>query len=144
MRGRYFRVPQATGLGELPSTPLKENGTLDLASPYGVPPVGNASAPQLQGGMRLLSENQSVWQFITFVARPGAVMLQSQTYRKFFLIQNKGSAGTIFVGFGYPPNQGNGLVLPPGVGYEPYTYPINEIYVASDGPDIDGLMIFGV
>lgn len=141
MRGRYFK---SAGLGELPSTPLNENGTLNLTAPYGVPPIGNASAPQLQGGMRLLGDNQSVWQFITFTARSDAIMLQSQTYRKFLIIQNKSGAGSILIGFGYEPTLSNALVLEAGVAYEPYNYPVNEIYVRSNGPDVNGLLIFGV
>jgi hypothetical protein len=143
--GRYFRTPPgAGGMGELPSTPLNDNGALAVNPPYGRPPTGNQSAPTQQGEMRLLGDNQSNWQFITFSVGSAPIKIQDFTYRKFFLIQNKSGAGTIFVGFGYSPNAGNGLVLPPGVGYEPYTYPVNEIYVASDGPLVDGLLIFGV
>lgn len=143
-RGRFFRgVPN--GLGELPSTALTENGVLAVKGPMGRPPIGNSSAPtQTPGQMRELGDNQSSWQFITFKATPEPVKLQDMTYRKFFLIQNKSGVGTLYVGFGYKPNAGNGLVLPAGVGYEPFSYPINEIWISSDGPTIDGLMIFGV
>lgn len=141
MRGRYLK---SSGLGELPSTPLNDNGALALAPPYGIPPTGNMSAPQMQGGMRLLGDNQSVWQFITFTAKADAIMLQSQTYRKFLIIQNKSGAGAILIGFGYVPTLSNALVLEAGVAYEPYNYPVNEIYVRSSGPDVDGLLIFGV
>ena len=140
--GRFFRVP---GIGELPTTPLSENGALAVAPPYGRAPTGNQSAPtQIPGQSRVLGDNQSSWQFITFSVGAAPIKLQDSTYRKFFLIQNKSAAGTLFVGFGYTPNAGNGLVLPAGIGYEPYSYPINEIYVTSDGPTVDGLLIFGV
>lgn len=143
MQGRYFRGNP--GLGELPSTPLTENGAMALRPPVGRPPSGNQSAPtQIPGQMRQLGDNQSSWQFITFSVDANPIKLQDFTYRKFFLIQNKSGAGTLFVGFDYAPNQGNGLVLPAGVGYEPLSYPINEIWVASDGPTVSGLMIYGV
>lgn len=142
--GRYFQVPRQ-GLSELPSTPLTENGTLSVNPPVGRPPTGNASAPtQTPGISRILGDNQSSWQFITFTVDANPLKLQDLTYRKFFLIQNKSAAGTLFVGFGWNPNAGNGLILPAGRGYEPYTYPINEIYVSSDGPVVSGLMIYGV
>jgi len=141
--GRFFRVP--SGLGELPSTPLTENGVLAVNPPVGRPPTGNMSAPtQVPGQSRILGDNQSVWQYLTFNAKPQAVKLQDFTYRKFFLIQNNSAAGTLFVGFGWQPNAGNSLVLPAGVGYEPFTYPVNEIWIASDGPTISGLMLYGV
>ncbi len=143
MLGQFFHG-NPRGLGELPDTALAEGGTLALRPPIGRPPVGNQSAPQQSGGMRLLGDNQSSWQFVTFSVDATPIKIQDFTYRKFFLIQNKSGAGTLFVGFGYAPNQGNGLVLPAGVGYEPFNYPINEIWVASDGPVVSGLMIYGV
>lgn len=144
MNGRFFRTTP-NGLGELPSTPLNENGALLTRPPVGRPPTGNQSAPtQIPGQMKMLGDNQSSWQFITFIGRATPVKVQDFTYRKFFLIQNKSGAGTLFVGFGYAPNAGNGLVLPAGVGYEPFAYPVNEIFVASDGPDVEGLLIYGV
>jgi hypothetical protein len=144
MRGQFFRG-NPHGLGELPSTPLSEGGAMALRPPIGRPPTGNQSAPTQQPGeFRLLGDNQSSWQFITFEVDANPIKIQDYTYRKFFLIQNKSGVGTLFVGFGYQPNQGNGLVLPAGVGYEPFAYPVNEIWVASDGPTVSGLMIYGV
>lgn len=144
MQGRFFKIPR-NGLGELPTTPLNENGALAVRPPFGRVPTGNQTAPtQVPGQARVLGDNQSSWQYITFTVDSSPIKLQDFTYRKFFLIQNKAAAGTLFVGFGYVPNEGNGLVLPAGIGYEPFTYPINEIYVASDGPTVSGLMIYGV
>jgi hypothetical protein len=141
--GRYFRGNN--GLGELPSTPLNENGALAVSPPIGRPPTGNLSAPtQVPGQARMLGDNQSSWQFITFTVGTTPIKLQDFTYRKFFLIQNKSGIGTLYVGFGWQPNAGNGLVLPGGIGYEPFAYPVNEIWVVSDGPTVDGLMIYGV
>lgn len=143
MRGRFFQGN--TGMGELPSTPLNENGALSVNAPIGRPPSGNLSAPtQIPGQSRILGDNQSSWQFVTFSVGATPIKIQDFTYRKFFLIQHKSAAGTLFVGFGYQPNASNGLVLLPGEGYEPFAYPVNEIWVASDGPTIQGLMIYGV
>lgn len=141
MRGQFFRG----NLGELPNTPLNENGALSVNPPIGRPPTGNQSAPtQIPGQNRFLGDNQSNWQYITFEVGAAPIKIQDFTYRKFFLIQNKSGVGTLYVGFGYAPNQGNGLILPAGVGYEPFAYPVNEIWVASDGPLVSGLMIYGV
>lgn len=156
--GRFFNLPPEAlirgqrpvgvypgGLGELPSTPLNENGVLSVNPPVGKPPTGNMTAPtQVPGQSRVLGDNQSSWQFITFVAGVDAIKIQDLTYRKFFLIQNKSAAGTLYVGFGYQPNVSNGLVLPSGVGYEPFSYPINEIWVSASVPGVSGLLIFGV
>lgn len=146
MRGQFFQMPvQRNGMGELPSTPLSEGGALAVRPPGGIPPFGGQSAPTQQPGqMRILGDNQSNWQFITFTAGPAPIKIQDSTYRKFFLIQNKSGVGTLFVGFGYQPNAGNSLVLPAGVGYEPFSYPINEIWVTSNGPAVDGILIYGV
>ena len=141
-QGRFFR---GSGMGELPSTPLNENGVLQVNRPLSRPPQGGGFAPTQQPGeMRQLQNNQSSWQFITFEVDATPIKLQDMTFRKFWLIQNKSGAGTLFVGVGWVPNAGNGLVLPAGVGYEPFAYPINEIWVASDGPVVSGLMIYGV
>jgi hypothetical protein len=145
MAGQFFRVPPPrNGMGELPSTPMNENGALAINPPFGRPPTGNLAAPTGPGQSRILGDNQSSWQFITFQVGATPIKLQDLTYRKYFLIQNKSGAGTLFVGFGYAPNYSNGLVLAAGVGYDSYSYPINEIWVASDGPIVDGLMIYGV
>ena len=143
--GRFFQVPQVrNGLGELPQTPLNENGALSVNAPFGRPPIGGQSAPTQQPGqMRVLGENQSVWQFITFTVGTEPIRIQEDTYRKFLLLQNKSAAGSLYIGFGYVPNLGNGLVLPAGVGYEPFTYPINEIWVAGSVAGVTGLLIFG-
>lgn len=158
MNGRFFNLPPESlvrgnpgpvgvrrGLGELPTTALSEGGALSVRPPIGVPPTGNTSAPtQIPGQARILGDNQSSWQYITFNVGTAPIKIQDLTYRKFFLIQNKSALGTLYVGFGWQPTDGNGLVLPAGVGYEPFTYPINEIWVASSGPTISGLMLFGV
>jgi hypothetical protein len=118
---------------------------LALRPPVGRPPTGNTSAPtQVPGESRILGDNQSSWQFITFTAGTTPIKIQDDTYRKFFLIQNKSAVGTLYVGFGYQPNAGNGLVLPAGVGYEPFAYPINEIWVAASVAGVSGLLIYGV
>jgi len=146
--GRTFRggmvPPQRRGLGELPSTALVEGGTLDIRQPIGLPPSGNDSAPVGNGEMRQLGPNQSSWQFSTFSAQLVAIKVQDFMYRKFLVIQNKDGAGTLYVGFGWIPTPGNGLVLGPGVGYEPYSYPINEIYVLGSIANVSGLLIYGV
>jgi hypothetical protein len=142
MRGRNFRQG---GMGELPSTALNENGSLAISPPFGRPPNGNASAPTQPGmAARILGDNQSSWQFITFTAGVLPIKIQDSTYRKFFLIQNKSATATMFIGLGYQPNLGNGLVLVPGQSYEPFSYPINEIYVSCDSGTADGLFIYGV
>lgn len=140
MRGRFFK----SGMGEIPELPTSPRGELIIPPPLNYPPPGNNSAPTERPGVfRTLGDNQSVWQSITFTADIASKMIQSQTYRKFLLIQNKSAIGTLYVGFGYVPTPSNSLVLPAGVGYEPFAYPVNEIFVASDIDGVEGLLIYG-
>ena len=144
--GRYFRNQNlGRGLGELPDTPLSEGGALKLEPPINRPPQGNQSAPTQQPGtLRELAFNQSSWQFITFSAGTTPIKLQDFLYRKYLILQNKSGAGTLYFGFGWQPNPGNGLVLGPGVGFEPYGYPTNEIWVSASVAATEGLIIYGV
>jgi hypothetical protein len=147
--GRFFSVPMLApapaqspipqvggGLGELP---------FDQPSlpPYGMPPPGGASAPDQSGVLQPTAANQSNWQTIVFNAGITVTKVQDFTYRKFFLIQNKSAAGTLYVGFGYEPTALNGLVLPAGVGYEPFSYPINDIWVLGTVANMSGILIYG-
>lgn len=143
--GRFFRVP-VQGLGELPGPLSSERGEYGVRPPYGVPPAANAYAPGVQPNAAPveLSERQSLWQQVVFTAGTSAVRVQEFMRRKFFLIQNKSAAGTLYVGFGWEPNALNGLVLPAGVGFEPYSYPINEIWVTGTLAGMNGLIIYGV
>jgi len=143
MPGRFFRV--SPGLGELPDTALDANGTMIQPPPFGRPPPGNAAAPTSTPGVQqMLGDKQSSWGFVSFVAGLQPVKIQDTLMRKFFLIQNLAAAGTIYVGFDYQPTSQNGLVLPAGIGYEPYSYPINSIWVAANAASVNGLLMFGV
>jgi hypothetical protein len=164
--GRFFSVPilapapapaqsGQAGLGELPfdqpilppfGTPTRGGapplgGTLP---PFGMPPPGGSVAPDAQGILQPTQANQSNWQTIVFMAGLSVVKVQDFTYRKFFLIQNKSAVGTMYVGFGYEPNAGNGLELSPGVGYEPFNYPINDIWVLGTVANMQGFLIYGI
>ena len=140
MRGRFF----GNGLGELPNVPLSPGGALNVPPALNRPPPGNNAAPTQQPGeFRVLGDNQSVWQAITFTSTIASQIVQTQTFRKFLLIQNKSAVGTMYIGFGYEPTENNALILPAGVGYEPYAYPVNEIYIASDIDGVQGLLIYG-
>lgn len=134
-------------LGELPPpvAPLTRGGTLSVNPPVNLPPRGGAIAGTGEPGVfHTLGANQSVWQSVTFTADIAPKKIQDYILRKFLLIQNKSTIGTIYVGFGYIPNASNGLVLPPGISYEPFSYPVNEIYVTSDINGVSGLLIYGV
>lgn len=146
MHGRFFRVP-TQGLNELPDSALLERGEYGIAPPLGVPPRAADYAPSSTPGRPpvdvSLSERQSNWQAIVFTAGTTAIKVQDFTYRKFFLIQNKSAVGTLYVGFGYEPNALNGIVLPAGVGFEPYSYPINDIWVLGTVAGMNGVLIYG-
>ena len=71
------------------------------------------------------------------------IRLQGQILRKFLVFQNLDAAGTLYIGFGWQPTAANSLTLGPGVGYEPFSYPVNEIYVLGSLAAVTGLLIFG-
>jgi hypothetical protein len=145
MQGRFIHTRARGGLGELPSTPLAENGALNLSPPLNSPPRGNNSAPSSAPNQSVqLAANQSVWQRIVFLGQPSPVKIQDYLARKFLIIVNNSTNGTLYIGFGYQPGKFDSLVLPAGVGYEPYSYPANEIWVASDVANVEGLIIYGV
>ena len=144
MKGRFFRVSPGSGLGELPLYPVSEGGALNVPPALNIPPPGNQQAPsQTPGQFQALLDNQSVWQAITFNSTIAPSIIQTFLSRKFLLIQNKSPVGTLYIGFGYEPTEANALVLPAGIGYEPFVYPVNEIWGASDIDNVAGLMIYG-
>ena len=141
MRGKMQRN---RNLGELPSVEYP------LEGPYGVPPPANDYIPTSSGGIASGADlaraglgAPSLFQVITFTADIQPKKIQDFTLRKYFLLQNKSNAGTIYIGFGYQPNANNGIVIPPGVAYEPLSFPVNEIWVSSDVDGTLGLLIFG-
>ena len=143
--GRYFKIdPQGrAGLGDLPETALMERGEYGLQPPVGVVPQGGAGAPDASGASIALAQNQSNWQSIPFIVGTSVIRLQGFLLRKFLVFQNIDAAGTIYVGFGWQPSPSNALTLAPGVGYEPYSYPVNEIYVLGSLGAVSGLLIYG-
>lgn len=138
------------GLGELPQELSRLRGeTYPPQSPYGLPPPASDYVATSAGEIAKPSETldgsrSSLFQVITFVAQPSAQKIQDNTLRKYFLIQNKSNSGTIYLGFGYQPDVNNGIVLPPGVAYEPYSFPINDVWVSSDVPNTIGILIYGI
>lgn len=143
MRGRYFQTP----LGELPESALQERGELGIRAPYGVPPAGGQYAPASVPGDApvnvALSDRQSNWQSIVFVVGLSPIKIQDFTYRKFFMIQNKSAAGSMYVGFGYEPTPENGIILPAGVAFEPYSYPTNDVWVSGTSAGMLGVLFYG-
>lgn len=128
--GRYFggRVGELPDYGDIPPDPV------------GIPPPGEYQGTSVSG----LSDRQSQWNYIIFTVGLTAIKVQDYLLRKFFLIQNKSGANSILVGFGYIPDANTGLLLGAGVGFEPYSYPVNEIYVVATGAGTQGLIIYGV
>lgn len=137
-------MPRHGGLGDLPDTALMERGEYGERLPYGVPPSSNQLAPTGQGEtMAPMAWNQSNWQTIPFTVGTEPVRIQEFLLRKFLLIQNTSALGSLFIGFGFQPNATNSLVLGPGLGYEPFVYPINEIWMVSDQANTTGFLIYG-
>lgn len=130
--GRMFRLgnlPDFSGGGPTP--------------PLGIPPPSNlVSGPGGRVNQELLP-SQSYWQSFPFLVGTNAVMIQNVMPRKFMLMQNLDPSNTLYFGFGWKPNIYNGLTLPPGWGYEPYSYPVNEIWVAASGANTAGYLITG-
>jgi hypothetical protein len=148
-RGNFIRGmngQRLNGLADLPGALSTERGESDQPAPFGQPPNASLYAPPSPGAaavQRLDPTLQSNWAAITFVAGLVPIRIQDFLARKFFLIQNKSGIGTIFVGFGYQPTVDNGLVLDPGVGYEPFRYPVNDIWVAASVAGTKGVLIYG-
>lgn len=136
-----------SNLGDLPPQFNNQPQTGEIPAAIGAPPPGgttgyNPVTPD-GGGQIMVGDNQSSWGSVTFVVGTEPIKIQDQLLRKFLTLQNKSGTGTIFVGFGWVPNTENGLELPPGVGYEPFRYPINDIWVVGSEADIHGVLIFG-
>lgn len=144
--GRFFPVDR--GMGDLPDTALVERGEYGVSPPMGLPPMGGDFIPGPAGSPQgiaqsIISDKQSNWQSIPFTVGTSVIKLQDFLARKFFLLQNLSGAGTLFFGFGWTPTTFNSLTLPPGTGYEPFSYPTNEIYVVANAPNTVGLLIYG-
>ena len=132
--GKYTQA----GLGNLPD--YSGNGPVP---PAGIPPAIAFNPASSGQPVEALNDKQSYWQSLPFIVGTSPILLQPFLLRKFFLIQNKDPANTIYVGFGWQPNAANGLVLGPGVGYEPFSYPVNEIWVIASAANTVGLLITG-
>lgn len=142
------------GLGDLPDEIGRERGEQPQQPPYGF--VRSSGAPAGVGvptGYGIdsatkspapMAHNQSTWQTANFTAGLTPIKIQDWMLRKFLIIQNRASTGVIYVGFGWVPTLANGLILPAGVSYEPYSYPVNEIYVLGSIAGVSGLLIWGV
>lgn len=131
-------------MGDLPEQLAQERNDGNLPPPpLGLPPNGGAQGVTQQRGNAPVSFDQSQWGFVTFRVGTEPLKIQDYMLRKFLLIQNKSLTGTIYVGFGYIPTALNALELLPQIGYEPFRYPTNEIYVVGTEPDIEGLLLFG-
>lgn len=135
-------------MGELPGELSQQRGEgYPPAAPIGIPPRAGDYAPSVDPSRNpvnvALSERQSLWQTIVFTAGTSVIKVQDFTMRKFFLIQNKSAAGTLYVGFGYEPTPGNSIELPAGVGFEPFSYPINDIWVVGTVANMPGVLIYG-
>ena len=128
------------GLGNLPDySDAGPRAPVGVPPPAGYIPAGGTGQPD-----QPIAVNQSFWQSQPFNVGLTALQIQPFLRRKFLLIQNKDAANTIYLGFGWIPTPGNGLVLAPGQSYEPYTYPVNEIWALSSGASTAGLIITGV
>lgn len=143
MMKRPFR-----GMGELPQGLSEERGeTWPPNAPVGFPPLGSEYVPTSSpvGGSVDTSRigNASLWQVISFNAGTSPQKVQDVTARKYLLIQNKSTTGVLYVGFGYVPNENNGIVLLPGGFFEPLSYPVNEIWVIADMRNTNGILIYG-
>lgn len=133
--GRFI---QNSGMGNLPD--YSGNGPVP---PAGIPPAISFDPAQSGQTPQALNDKQSYWQSLPFTVGVTPILIQTFLLRKFFLIQNKDAVNTIYVGFGWKPDVNNGLVLGPGVGYEPFSYPVNDIWVVASGANTIGLLITG-
>lgn len=82
-----------------------------------------------------------------FVTQPflaGTTVINPRPYesRTYLFIQNINTVGDIFVGFGNEPTGTYGLTLTPGAAYEPFTIPVNEIYILGSVANVAGFIIY--
>lgn len=139
MLGRRF------SLGELQADQAAERGEFGVRPSFGLPPAGNVQAPAAgtQGMNIAVSNDQSSWAPVQFTVGTTAVRVQEALFRKFLLLMNKDGAETLYFGFGWVPTVTNGLPLTAGQGFEPFRYPINEIWVLASAANVTGLIIYG-
>lgn len=62
--------------------------------------------------------------------------------RTYLFIQNLAAVGDLYIGFGAEPNASFGLTLIPGAAYEPFTVPVNEIYIRASAASVSGYLIY--
>lgn len=86
---------------------------------------------------------------VNFVPQPFSVgagnpvgSIRPEEHRSYLLIQNTHATQILYIGFGYVPNAGNGLVLGPGGFYEPLWVPQNEIWIVGSGAGTTGLLLY--
>lgn len=77
-----------------------------------------------------------------FNATTEVQLLRPFESRTYLFIQNIDTVNDIILGFGNAPTGNDGLVLPPGAAYEPFTIPINEIYIISSAGAVKGYIIY--
>lgn len=144
MDNRFRNQSIGRGLGDLPGRLANERGEVGAIDPYGLPPPASLVIPaQGQAVQQTDPTLQSSWASIQFVVDTVPIKIQDALARKFFLIQNRSGVATLAIGFGFQPTLDNGLILPPGVGYEPFRYPVNDIWVVADMAGASGILIYG-
>jgi len=62
--------------------------------------------------------------------------------RTYLFIQNIATAGDLYIGFGNEPTASYSLTLTPGSAYEPFTVPVNEIYILGSVANVAGFLIY--
>jgi len=77
-----------------------------------------------------------------FNATTTSKVLRPFESRTYLFIQNIDTVNDIILGFGNTPSVQDGLTIPPGAAYEPWTIPVNEIYIISSALTVKGFIIY--
>lgn len=153
-----------SGLGELPGASIPDTMPAPGFKPgQDIPPdlmfkekyAGNESAQAIasmaESGDINSRNNKELFRALRrqgyFIVQPilattTPVSIRPFESRTYFFIQNLGTVGDILIGFGAIPNASFGLTLTPGSAYEPFTVPVNEIYISSSAGSIPGYLIY--
>lgn len=70
--------------------------------------------------------------------------LAKNSKRTYLLIQNKSAANDLYLTFGEDATVSNGLLIPPGVAYEPPYEVVSSVNLISDSAGTDYLVITNV
>ena len=108
----------------------------------GLPGTAPAGGPQTDPSLLRASWRQGAFINFPFVVGTVPILLRPFEPRTYLIVQNLAPGGSMYFGFGTTPTINSGLKLNPDDAYEPWTIPVNEVWVIGTVANMRGLMIF--